>query len=317
VKRVFITGISGFAGSHLAQVCRAEGLAVSGLSRRPAADCPNLADVPIQLYQGDLGDEAGLARILADAAPDGLFHLAAEIGAASSIGPMFASTVAGTASLLAAAAALPRPPRLLVAGSSAVYGAPAHPETPIEEDAPLCPVSPYGLAKAAQDLVAQRYGAALGLQVIRTRAFNHTGPRERPGFVASSIARQIAAAEAGRAPPVVSVGRTDTRRDFSDVRDVARGYFRAMAGGRAGEVYNIASGKAVSIGEIVSTLLSLSPLDIAVEADEKRLRPDDIGCQIGDAGRARRALGWAPEIPLEQTLRDLLDYWRSAPLSDG
>jgi GDP-4-dehydro-6-deoxy-D-mannose reductase len=308
VERVFITGISGFAGRHLAGLCRAEGLDVSGLSRQ--------ADGP-EVRRGDLADEAGLAGILAEAAPDLIFHLAADTGSGGGAGAMLAATVAGTANLLAAAAALPRRPRLLVASSSAVYGAPADPEAPIAESAPLAPVSSYGWAKAAQDVMADRMGRALGLDIVRTRAFNQTGPGERARFVASGLARQIAAAERGEGPPRILVGRTDTRRDFSDVRDIVRGYWLAGTRGEPGRAYNLASGRAISIGELVERLTALSALDFEIVQDQSRLRPDDISCQIGDSGRARLELGWTPDIPLEQTLRDLLDYWRTRPLSDG
>lgn len=317
MKRVFITGISGFAGSHLAELCRAEGLAVSGLSRRPAADCAIPAGAPVALYQGDLADERGLARILAEASPDAIFHLAADTGSGGGAGAMLAATVEGTANLLAAAASLPKRPRLLVASSSAVYGAPADPDAPIGEGAPLAPVSSYGWAKAAQDVMAERMGKALGLQIVRTRAFNQTGPGERPRFVASGIARQIAAAERGEEPARILVGRTDTRRDFSDVRDIVRGYWLAATRGEPGRAYNLASGRAVSIGELVERLTALSPLDFEIVQDQSRLRADDISCQIGDAGRARRELGWEAAIPLDRTLRDLLDYWRAAPLTNG
>lgn len=308
MERVFITGISGFAGGHLAALCRAEGLTVSGLSRQGGSD---------GVYRGDLMDRPELARILADAAPEGVFHLAADTGSGGGAAAMLETTLAGTANLLAAAAALPRRPRLLVAGSSAVYGAPDDPEAAIAESAPLAPVSSYGWAKAAQDVLAEHMGSALGLDIVRTRAFNQTGPGERPRFVASGIARQIAAAERGEGPPRILVGRTDTRRDLSDVRDIARGYSRAMRLGQPGEAYNLASGRAVSVAELIERLTSFSPLDFEIVQDQSRLRGDDISCQIGAAGRARRELGWEPRIPLDETLRDLLEYWRHARLKDG
>jgi GDP-4-dehydro-6-deoxy-D-mannose reductase len=315
--KAFITGITGFAGSHLAELCIAEGIEVSGLSRDGSADHANLSSVRdrVELHDGDVADEAGISRSLAEARPDLVFHLAAETGGSEAA--MLRTTVLGTVNLVQAAAALASVPKVLVAGSSAVYGRPDMPAMPIDERQEMRPVSSYGLSKATQDALAGKLGAMLGVDVIRARAFNQTGPRESARFVAASVARQIAEIEAGRAPPVISVGRTDTKRDFSDVRDMARGYLLALTRGKAGEIYNLASGRAVAIEEIVQSLLGMAKAEIMVEQDEARMRPSDIECQIGDAGKARAELGWTPEIELEQTLRDLLEHMRGAVSGRG
>lgn len=300
--RAFIAGISGFAGSHLAALLRAEGADVSGLSR--SASGPGV-------HTGDVSDPDAVHCVLRDIRPDVVFHLAAEIGGADE-SRLHRINVEGTRNLLEAAATLPQKPRVLVAGSSAIYGAGPIAGAPISEDALLAPVGAYAASKAEQDRLAERLGGELGVPVIRTRAFNQTGPGERDRFVASSVARQIAEIEAGQRPPRIAIGRTDTLRDFSDVRDIALGYWLAATRGEPGEVYNLASGKAVSIREIVDRLLAMTEARIQVMQDPARLRPADIACQIGDASKAEAALGWAPAFPLERTLADLLDHWRAA-----
>jgi GDP-4-dehydro-6-deoxy-D-mannose reductase len=294
--RVLITGITGFAGSHLADYARSEGAEVSGLSRSTGVD---------------LTDVAALRRTVGDARPDIVFHLAAQTSG-NDAAQLNRSNVEGTRNLLEAAAALDSKPRILVASSSAVYGAGPAPGTPIAEDAPLAPGGAYAAAKAEQDRLADELGRELGLSVIRARAFNQTGPGEKDSFVASSVARQIAEIEAGLREPRIAIGRTDTIRDFSDVRDIARGYWLAATQGDPGEVYNLASGRGVSIQAILDTLLSLSPARVAVEEDPARMRPSDVPVQVGDPSKAERALGWKAEIPLERTLADLLQYWRDA-----
>jgi GDP-4-dehydro-6-deoxy-D-mannose reductase len=294
--RILITGITGFAGSHLADHARAQGAEVSGLSRSTGVDLANVA---------------ALRRTVGYARPDLLFHLAAETSG-NDEAQLHRSNVEGTRNLLEAAAALENKPRILVASSSAVYGAGPAPGVPISEDAPLAPGGAYAAAKAEQDRLAEQIGRELGLPVIRARAFNQTGPGEKDSFVASSVARQIAEIEAGLGSPRIAIGRTDTIRDFSDVRDIVRGYWLAATEGKPGEVYNLASGRGVSVQAIVDTLLSLSSATIAVEEDPARMRPSDVPVQVGDPSKAERALGWKAEIPLERTLADLLQYWRDA-----
>jgi len=299
--RVFITGIGGFAGRHLAALCRAEGAEVSGLSRTQGEG----------VHSGDLGDREAMQRILRESRPDIVFHLAAEIASADEA-LLHRSNVVGTRNLLEAAAALPEKPRVLVASSSAVYGRGPVDGEPIREHAPLTPIAPYGASKAEQDRLAERLGAELGLAVVRARAFNQTGPGEKDSFVASGVARQIAEIEAGMRPPRIAIGRTDTVRDFTDVRDIASGYWLAATRGRAGEVYNLASGRPISIQAIVDALVALADTDISVEQDPARMRPADVRVQVGDASRAQRVLGWDARIPLERTLADLLQDWRDA-----
>ena len=294
--RVLITGITGFAGRHLAALCRAERAEVFGFSRSAGAD---------------VADADAVRRIVGETRPDIIFHLAAETGAADEP-QLHRSTVLGTRNVLEAAAALAQAPRLLVASSSAVYGRGPAGGAPIAEDAPLAPTGPYGAAKAEQDALAERLGKSLGLPVVRARAFNQTGPGERDSFVASSVARQIAEIEAGLRPPTIAVGRTDTLRDFSDVRDIVRGYWLAATRGRPGEAYNLASGRAVPIQAIVDGLVALSRVDVEVEQDPARMRPADVPIQVGDASKARRELGWEAAIPLDRTLADLLEHWRDA-----
>ncbi|MCK4231535.1 GDP-mannose 4,6-dehydratase, partial [candidate division WOR-3 bacterium] len=201
-------------------------------------------------------------------------------------------------------------PLIHIAGSSEEYGL-VHPdEVPIAETNPLRPLSPYGVSKVAQDLLAFQYFKSYGLKVIRTRAFNHTGPRRGEVFATSNFARQIVMIEKGKAEPLIRVGNLDAVRDFSDVRDIARAYTLALEKGEPGEVYNICSGKGLKIRQLLDMLLAQSKVDIEIKEDPARMRPSDVGFLIGDATRFRAKTGWKPEIPFEQTLADLLDFWR-------
>lgn len=294
--RVLITGITGFAGAHLAALARAEGAEVTGLSRSQGVD---------------LANSAAVRRTIGYARPHLLFHLAAQTSG-SDEEQLRRSNFEGTRSVLEAASALESKPRVVIASSSAIYGAGPLPGEPIGEEAPLSPNGAYAASKAEQDELAQQAGIGLGLPVIRARAFNQTGPGEKDSFVASSVARQIAEIEAGVSEPRIAIGRNDTIRDFSDVRDIVRGYWLAALKGEAGEAYNLCSGRGVSVQTIVDTLLSLTDASIAVEQDPARMRPSDVPVQIGDPSKAKRALGWTAGIPLQTTLSDLLEGWRRA-----
>jgi GDP-4-dehydro-6-deoxy-D-mannose reductase len=183
-------------------------------------------------------------------------------------------------------------------------------ELPIKETNPLRPLSPYGVSKVTQDLLGYQYAKSYQLYIVRTRAFNHTGPRRGEVFATSNFAKQIASIEAGLQEPTIQVGNLEAKRDFSDVRDVVRGYWLALEHGEPGEVYNICSGHAVSIGEMLQILLQLSNRKIDVVPDPKRFRPSDVQILEGDCTKFKTLSGWRPEIPLEKTLEDLLSYWR-------
>jgi GDP-4-dehydro-6-deoxy-D-mannose reductase len=201
--------------------------------------------------------------------------------------------------------------RIQVAGSSEEYGLVDPDELPITESQPLRPLSPYAVSKVSQDMLAYQYHQSYGLDVVRTRGFNHTGPRRGSVFVCSNFAFQIASIELGRQEPVLRVGNLEARRDFTDVRDMVRAYALALEKGKPGEVYNICSGRSVSIQHVLDLLLERTTAKIAVETDPQRLRPSDVPVLEGSAERFHADTGWQPRIPFEQTLADLLDYWRA------
>ena len=181
----------------------------------------------------------------------------------------------------------------------------------MKETNPLRPLSPYAVSNVAQDLLAYQYWKSYGLQTVRTRGFNHTGPRRGDVLVTSNFARQIAEIERGRREPVVFVGNLEAKRDLTDVRDIVRAYWLALEKGEPGDVYNIGSGRAVTMREMLDTLLGLSRTKVEVRVDPERLRPSDVPILLADPSKFRARTGWTPEIPLEKTFADLLDYWRS------
>jgi len=313
--RVLITGITGFVGSHFAEHALEQGVEVYG-SYRWRSKTENIDHLAgrIRLVEGDLRDLSSVQHLLEASRPDAIIHLAAQSFVGSSwqapAETLLTNTLAQV-NLLEAVRQRSGRPRFLVVGSSEEYGAVFESELPITEDSPLRPLSPYAVSKVTQDLLGYQYFKSYRLPIVRSRAFNHEGPRRGDVFVTSNFARQIAEIEAGLREPVIHVGTLKTKRDFSDVRDIVRGYWLLLERGEPGEVYNLCSGKAWAIGEVLDFLIGeTSVRPIAVREDPARLRPSDVPVLLGDASRIQRAVGWQPEFPFAQTLRDMLDYWR-------
>ncbi len=314
--KVLITGITGFVGSHLAEYClgRDDDVEVVGIhrwrSRRENID--HLGD-SIDLRECELRDPASVMNLLDDVRPERIFHLAAQSYVPTSWnspGDTLANNVLGQVNIFEAMRELDLDASIQIAGSSEEYGL-VHPhEAPIGEDNPLRPLSPYAVSKVAQDTLAYQYHQSYGLKAIRTRAFNHTGPRRGDVFVTSNFAKQIVDIETGKRDPVIHVGDLTPERDFTDVRDIVRAYWLCLEHCEPGEVYNVASGKAYRIQEVLDILLSHTDADIEVREDPARLRPSDVPLLLGDNRKFCEATGWEPEIPFEQTAKDLLDYWR-------
>jgi GDP-4-dehydro-6-deoxy-D-mannose reductase len=316
--RVLITGVAGFVGPYLAAELAGEpeaelfGMAWNGNDKAIAALLP----IGLQTLTGDITDDGSIHAALEAARPEVVVHLAgASSGAAAWHRPAacFEVNALGTLRLLEGIRRLGLDATTIVASSGEVYGSADDETHPLTEDSPLRPLSPYAASKAAQDLVAAQYPRAYGMRVIRLRLFNHTGPRQPEQFVASSFARQIARIERGLQAPVIEVGNLDARRDFADVRDVARAYRLAAQGELSGDVFNVCSGHAVSVRHILDLLVGLARCAVTVRPDPERMRPADIPLLIGDPRRFREATGWVPRIPIEQTLADLLDWWRREP----
>ncbi len=314
--RVLITGVTGFVGSHMAEFALAAGAQVFA-SCRWRSNTENIEHIRgrITLVESDLRDLSSVRTLLEKARPDYVIHLAAQSFVGTSWqapSETFTTNVLGQMHLLEAMRDLRLAPRFLAAGSSEEYGLVQEDELPIRETNALRPLSPYAVSKIAQDMMGYQYFKSYGLPIIRTRAFNHTGPRRGDVFVESTFARQIAEIEAGLAEPIVRVGDLKPRRDYSDARDIVRGYWLLMERGEPGEVYNLCSGRAVAIRDVLDFLLKASRAkDIAVHTDPARFRPSDVMVLQGDASKVERATGWKAEIPLERTLTDLLDYWRA------
>ncbi len=311
-RPVLVTGAEGFAGSHLLEHVVAEGCGVVAW-RRPSSPVPadlSPACARVEWMAVDVLDRDDVARAMAKVRPAVVFHCAGAAQVASAWRETMSAlrtNALGTHHILDAVRGTGVPTRVVVPGSALVY----RPSTaPLREDDPLEPASPYGLSKLAQELIALD-AAREGLDVVLARPFNHIGPRQQPSFAAPSFARQIALAEAGRRPPVLTVGNLDARRDVTDVRDTVRAYWLLARAGRAGRPYNICTGVAPSIGELLDRLCRLARVAVRVEVDPELFRPQDNPVLLGDPGRIRQELGWQPEISLERTLADLIDYWRA------
>jgi GDP-4-dehydro-6-deoxy-D-mannose reductase len=220
------------------------------------------------------------------------------------------TNITGQTNLFEAIRSLRLDPVVQIACSSEQYGLVLPNEVPIKETNPLRPLSPYAVSKVAQDYLGYQYFQSYGLKAVRTRGFNHTGPRRGQVFVTSNFCSQVAAIELGLQEPVIRVGNIEAIRDFTDVRDMVRAYWLAVTKARPGEVYNIASGQGLRIREMLDRVLALSQVEVKVEVDPARLRPSDVEILIGDSSKFRADTGWEPRIPLEQTVRDLLGYWR-------
>jgi GDP-4-dehydro-6-deoxy-D-mannose reductase len=314
--RVLITGITGFAGSHLADYILAEHTEVEifGIQRwrSRTENIEHLAG-EIELREADLRDYTSIHRVLDEVRPDAIFHLAAQSFVPTSWrapAETLSTNIIGQTYIFEAVRALQLDPTIQIAGSSEEYGLVLPDEVPIKETNPLRPLSPYAVSKVAQDLLAYQYFESYGLKTVRTRGFNHTGPRRGEVFVTSNFAKQIASIEAELQEPVIRVGNLESVRDFTDVRDTVRAYWLAVEKGRPGEVYNIASGREITIRQLLDKLVELSRTRVEVEIDPDRLRPSDVEVLIGDASKFHADTGWEPTIPLEQTLEDLLDFWR-------
>lgn len=311
--QVLITGITGFVGSYLASsLARRQDLVLYGVVRNPEKMRPALQE-QVTCFTGDLESATFVSEVLSRVKPQAIYHLAGQAfvpTAWSQPWQTFRTNVLPQLNLLKGLVDLGLKARFLSIGSSKVYGPVSEKELPIKEDLLLSPDSPYGVSKATQDLMAQQYYFSHHLPVIRARPFNHIGPRQRANFVTASFARQIALAEAGLAEPLIRVGNLSVKRDFTDVRDVVRAYILLMEKGRPGEAYNVGSGKAVTVQEVLERLLGCSQIPINVEQDPSRMRPADQPVSYGDISKIEWEVGWQPEIALEKSLQQILDYWR-------
>ncbi len=302
--RVLITGVAGFCGRHLASYLLGLGYDVVGFDRE------SRPHVGLTTYAGDITDNAQFRAILGKVQPDVIFHLAALIDSRLEYHELHRVNALGTQSLFDAMRQVCPDASVIITSSSAVYGLVNSSHVPIRETQPFRPLNAYAVSKIAQEMLAYTYYAHYGLKVILTRAFNLVGPGQSPSLVCSAFAKQIAEIEAGQAEPVLRVGNLAPQRDFIDVRDVARAYCLLAQTGQPGEVYNVCSGKAISIQACLDELLRLTQKRIRVEQDPDRMRSSDIPISVGDNNSLREQTGWRPTIPLEQSLADLLDDWR-------
>lgn len=293
--RVLVTGATGFVGRHVLR-------ALAGHGHEPVcAGAPGDAAADLVL---DVRDSGTLEAALAATQPDAVVHLAGIAFVPVALrDPLSALDVnaLGTARLLEAVRAAGRPVRVLVVSSAEVYGAQPPEAMPLPESTELRPANPYAASKVAAEACARAWAASYGLDVVTARPFNHIGPGQDPRFAVPSFAGQLAAIAAG-GPPVLHVGNLEARRDFLDVRDVAEAYVALLANGRPGEVYNICSGRAVAIREVLRLLISLAGVPVEVRNDPERMRPSDVPVFVGDATRLRETTGWEPRIPLEASL---------------
>jgi GDP-4-dehydro-6-deoxy-D-mannose reductase len=316
--KVLVTGVAGFVGVHLSRFLLAEspGVEVFGVVRPGGAR----KRVPgeVRTLDADLEDAPQVEAIFDRVQPERIVHLAAQSSPQASWADpagTLRTNVVGLLNLLEGLRRRQLSPRILVVGSAEEYGMVDPRHLPVTEDAPLRPATPYAVSKVAQGYLALQYALAFGMDIVRTRTFHHTGPGRGGSFAESAFARQIVDVELGRQPPVLEVGNLEAVRDFSDARDVVRAYWALLDRGKAGDVYNVCSGKGVRIRDVLDTLLGASGARVDVRVSPDRLRPADVPVLVGSAARLRDVTGWEGRLSLDQSLADLLQYWRERSAS--
>lgn len=313
--KVLITGITGFVGSHLADYCLTmKGVEVYGTIRwRSKRENIEHLIGKVKLVDCDIRDVTSVRKVIREVKPDRIFHLAAQsfvLASWNEPAETLTTNIIGELNILESVRLAGIDPQIHIAGSSEEYGLVKEDEIPISENNPLRPLSSYGVSKVAQDLLGYQYFQSYGMYIVRTRAFNHSGPRRPDVFVCSNFAKQIAEIEKGKKEGIIYVGNLEAKRDFTDVRDVVRAYWLSLEKGRQGEVYNIGSGISYSMQQILDMLLSYTHVDVKLEEDSERMRPSDVPVLECDSTKFQKATGWKPEIPFGVTLRDVLRYWR-------
>jgi GDP-4-dehydro-6-deoxy-D-mannose reductase len=315
-ERALITGITGFVGSHLAEYLLKKNIEVYGTVRwRSKTENIDHIKNKIKLISADMRDGHSLQNVVKEVEPNYVFHLAAQ-----SFVPMswkapsdtMQTNAIGTIHLFEAIRKSKVEPKIQVAGSSEEYGMVYPNEVPIKETNPLRPLSPYGVSKVAEDKLSYQYFKSYGLKTVVTRAFNHTGPRRGDVFATSNFSKQVVEIEKGLREPIMYVGNLNAQRDFTDVRDVVKAYWLSLQKCKFGEAYNICSEKTMRIQEVLDIVLSMSKVkNIEVKKDPERMRPSDVEILLGDCTKFKEQTGWKTTIPFEQTMKDLLEWWRN------
>ena len=308
--KALITGISGFAGSYLAEFLLRKKLEVAGTVLNKAEFSSSYKN-QIKILEGNLLDASFIHHAIKNIKPDLIFHLASFTSPAESFSIPYetiTNNIGITVNLLEALKTTNA--KVLIIGSADEYGIVKSDENPVREDNPLRPTNPYAVSKIAQDFLGLQYYLSNKMNIVRVRPGNHIGPGQRPDFVVSAFARQIALVEAGKQNPVIKVGNLESERDFTDVRDIVRAYLLAVLKGSSGDVYNVGSGKSVKISKILESLIKLSTSKLKVEQDSSRKRIIDVPKIVLDYSKFNKISKWKPEIKLNQSLQDILDYWR-------
>lgn len=316
MKNVLITGASGFAGGYLAEHLLEGGqYKIVGTYNSPGSNKKSPVFKKIDFVHVDFQDKSKVKKLLSDIKPDLIFHLAAQASVPESIkNPIatFHSNVDSQLNLFDSMQELGLTrTATLVVSSAEVYGFVRPDELPMDENTPHRPANPYAVSKIAQDYLGFQYHLSFKLPIVRVRPFNHIGPRQNPPFVVADFAKQIAEIEKGKREPIMRLGNLEAKRDFTDVRDMVKAYPLLLEKGRLGEVYNAGSGTSVRIGDILGKLLSFTKTYITIESDPEKFRPSDTPEIVADITKIQSATGWRPEISLEKSLEDALNYWRN------
>jgi GDP-4-dehydro-6-deoxy-D-mannose reductase len=313
LPRILITGGTGFVGSHLIRhlQCRASNLVVMATER------PSSPEAGVEYYGLDIRNEGDVRSAIRQIKPTAVYHLAgiSQVDLAWANPRLtFEVNVVGTYNVLEAAMGLPLPPRILNISTSQVY---APSDAPLSESSPLSPGNPYAASKAIAELLEVSFRKSCGGGIITARSFNHTGPGQLPSFVLPSFAKQFAEIEAGMRAPELAVGNIEVERDFTDVRDVILAYSELLRKGKPGQVYNVCSGTATLLSDLIKHFQALCRTVVTIETDPTRVRGGDISRIVGDPSKIKKETGWNVRIPVTQTLRDLLDYWRGKIKSEA
>lgn len=317
MKKALITGITGFAGSYLAEYLVSTRKYVVSGTYLFEESLRNVSAIKskLNLIKADLSLEKSVLDIIKEVSPSVIFHLAALTSPADSFKNPIETLTNNISLQVNLLEAVKKNnlfnTKILIVSSADIYGLVKKEDLPIDEQTPLIPTNPYSVSKITQDFLGLTYFLSYNLKIIRVRPFNHIGPRQSPQFVVSSFAKQIAEIEKGKREPTLRVGNLDAKRDFTNVKDMVAAYVLAIEKGKDGEVYNIGTGTSYKISDILNRLVLLSSKRIKIEEEEGLLRPSDNPELICDASKFVKLTAWKPEVPIERTLKDTLDYWRN------